>query len=154
MISKLLKDSIQDGVDLQPLFFRLTLHTTTAVLFGRTSDSLTSIGGEDEEVFADAFNAAQHELAQRGRLGDLYWLIGGSKFRNDCKTVHRYVDEIVHAALEDDKKRDKDKDGSSQYIFLAALMTRTKNPIELRDQLINVLLAGRDTTGCLLSWTL
>ena len=150
MLDSLHSLPVQEGVDLQPMFFRLTLNTTTDVLFGRASGTDTSINTEADK-FADAFNDAQHILARRGRLGDFYFLIGGAKFRKDCRTAHAYVDEIVNAALIDDQAG---KENSSKYIFLKALMNRTKDPKALRDQLINVLLAGRDTTACCLQWTL
>lgn len=149
MIESLLQTPTKDGLDMQPWFFRLTLNTTTDVLFGRTSDTSTYINNATDS-FANAFNDAQHTLARRARVGDLYWFIGGPKFRKDCGTVHRYIDEIVQAAL---AANDSNK-GSNQYIFLKALMDRTRNSRILRDQLINVLLAGRDTTACCLTWTL
>ena len=39
-------------------------------------------------------------------------------------------------------------------MFIDALIQETRNKKELRDQCLNVLLAGRDTTACCLSWTL
>ncbi|KAJ5988097.1 hypothetical protein N7481_003307 [Penicillium waksmanii] len=40
-----------------------------------------------------------------------------------------------------------------RYIFLDALLAETQDPIELCSQYLNILLAGRDTTAPLLSWT-
>ena len=139
-------------LDLQPLFFRLTLDTTLAVLFGQPLESLQTDGNSDEAAFAHAFDYAQHRLAVRGRLGDLYWLVGGRKFRESCKVVHKFVDGVVAKALANDEKQSVGDDGE-RYIFLQALISRTRDPVVLRDQLINILLAGRDTTACLLSWT-
>lgn len=67
-------------VDLQPLFFRLTFETTLFLLFGKHLPSLKSQGitGSESE-FAEAFNLGQNCLAQRGRLGELYWLPGGER---------------------------------------------------------------------------
>ena len=45
-------------------------------------------------------------------------------------------------------------DKSGGFVFLDALIAETKDPKVIRDQLVNILLAGRDTTACLLSWTL
>ena len=144
-----------DGtVDLQPLFFRLTFDTTTFLLFGKSMSALSSdyIAGQESD-FATAFNLAQDYLSHRGRLGDLYWLLNDQAFRNACKTCHRFVDRAVRDALEkhevDDEIREK-----SNYIFIDALIEETQDPKVLRDQCLNVLLAGRDTTACCLSWTL
>ena len=42
---------------------------------------------------------------------------------------------------------------SEHYIFVYAMAETTKDPIELRSRLLNVLLGGRDTSAALLSWT-
>ena len=39
-----------------------------------------------------------------------------------------------------------------RYVFLEELASQTRDPVELRAQLLNILLAGRDTTASLLSW--
>ena len=150
-------ESTKEGfVDLQPLFFLLTLDVTTAAVLGTSTNSLQDQGGKLGLAFANAFDTGQHYLAVRGRLGDLYWLFGGRKFRAACDFVHSFVDNIVADAL--NKKGggesfalEEDKDN---YLFIDALVSKTRDPRVIRDQLINVLLAGRDTTACLLSWTL
>lgn len=141
-------------VDLQPLFFRLTLDTSTYLLFGR---SVNSLGEQNPqaEAFGESFRLAQSGLSHRGRLGALYWLVGGRDFRNACKTVHSFVDGIIEDALaaEGSNKASK-SEAASDYVFLDALMKETRNPKILRDQLLNMLLAGRDTTASCLAWTL
>ena len=151
----MVKSMSDDGVlDLQPLFFRLTMNVTMSVLFGRQLDTLEAQSGRDEAAFARAFDYAQHKLAQRGRLGVLYWLINGPNFRRSCRTVHEFVDAIVAAALEESDCLPSPSGAEERYVFLRALISETRDPRVLRDQLVNVLLAGRDTTACLLSWTL
>ncbi len=44
------------------------------------------------------------------------------------------------------------EDKTQKYTFLEALASETRDPIELRSQLLNILLAGRDTTASLLGW--
>lgn len=77
-------------------------------------------------------------------------------FRAACDFVHSFVDNIVAVAL--DKKGGGESSGLEEekesYLFIDALIARTRDPRIIRDQLVNVLLAGRDTTACLLSWTL
>ncbi|KAL9120186.1 MAG: hypothetical protein Q9187_003265, partial [Circinaria calcarea] len=124
-----------------------------AVLFGRSLDSIQSQRGGDETSFAQAFDRAQHQLAKRGRLGDLYWLLDGISFRRSCKGVHDFVDKIVADALEESESQPFARYSTKRYVFLEELISRTRDPRVLRDQLINILLAGRDTTACLLSWT-
>ncbi len=129
---------------------------TTAAILGTSTNSLQDQGGKLGLAFANAFDTGQHYLAVRGRLGDLYWLFGGKKFRAACDFVHSFVDNIVADAL--NKKRVEPsselEEEKQNYLFIDALISRTRDPRVIRDQLVNVLLAGRDTTACLLSWTL
>ncbi|KAF2118617.1 cytochrome P450 [Lophiotrema nucula] len=145
---------IPDGqpVDLQPLFFRFTLETTTFLLFGKSIGALddryeTGVAGKESE-FAQAFTVSQDYLAERGRLGDLYWLIGGPKFWRACRTVHHFVDSMVQSRIGVKESVD------SKYVFIDALLEETQDVFTIRSQVLNILLAGRDTTACCLTWTL
>lgn len=143
-------------IDLQPLFFQFTFDTTTFLLFGKSMNSLQAISTESavparEAEFSEAFRISQDFLFRRGRLGDAYWLIGGKEFRKQCSIVHRFIDEAVQEALSADYRQDTAGDVHS---FLDALIRETRDPQVLRDQLLNVMLAGRDTTACCLTWTL
>lgn len=156
ILLKAAEPSNEGFVNLQPLFFLLTLDVTTAAVLGRSTNSLQDQGGKLGLAFANAFDTGQHYLAVRGRLGDLYWLFGGKNFRAACDFVHNFVDNIVAVAL--NKTGGGISSGTEQekenYLFIDALIARTRDPKVIRDQLVNVLLAGRDTTACLLSWTL
>jgi cytochrome P450 len=163
-VESLLRSIPKDGiVDLQPLFFRLTFDTTTFVLFGETMSSLqdSEVAGQESE-FAQAFNVSQEYLSHRGRLGPLYWLTNTPSFRKSCTTSHRFVDQAIQRAL-DSAFQDREPSGTEdrkstdgpkkRYVFIDALIEQTQNKKELRDQCLNVLLAGRDTTACFLTWT-
>ena len=138
-------------VDLQPLFFRLTLDTTTAYLFGQSVQSLKAPESAGEDTFAASFNLAQEYVAMRFRLQGLYWLVGGKGFRNACRCVHNFTDRIIDRNL---SLESKDTADDKHYIFLRTLGASIPNRDALRKQIINILVAGRDTTACLLSWTL
>lgn len=51
------------------------------------------------------------------------------------------------------KVEDEDEDTKKQYVFLYELAKQTRDRTELTDQLMSILLAGRDTTAGLLSLT-
>ena len=138
-------------VDLQPLFFRLTLDTTTAFLFGESVRSLITPEAVGEGTFATAFNTAQQWVTKRFRLLDLYWLIGGKEFQQACNDVHKFADQIIDRNLSEDRD---ESDQSGKYVFLDTVAKNTSDRTALRGQAINLLAAGRDTTACLLSWTL
>ncbi|KAK5138660.1 hypothetical protein LTR04_004310, partial [Oleoguttula sp. CCFEE 6159] len=153
--------------DLQVLFFRLTLDSATEFLFGESTDSqLINLpensaaekgnSNKDEAVFAYAFDKSQRYLARRFRFGENYWLINPQDFKDSNKLVHDFVDHFVQLALNRDLKKEKtaEEGGAKKkkYIFLDALAAQTRDPLELRSQLLNILLAGRDTTASLLAW--
>ena len=138
-------------VDLQPLFFRLTLDVTTAFLFGESIRSLKTPESAGEQTFAEAFNIAQEYVVKRYRLLDLYWLIGGKRFRDACSKVHHFADQIIDRNL---SLLSKDDEEEKKYVFLRTVAKNTHDRTALRGQIINILAAGRDTTACLLSWTL
>ena len=138
-------------VDLQPFFFQLTLDVTTAFLFGESVNSLRTPETAGESEFASAFNTAQDFIAKRMRLQDLYWLVGGRKFRKACDHVHRFADQVIDRNLSRDSTR---VEGQKRYVFLDFLAGNTPDRKALRSQIINILVAGRDTTACLISWTL
>jgi len=138
-------------VDLQPLFFRFTMDTATHFLFGQAVDSLET-GSPSEGAFAGAFNVAQECLARRIRLGNLYWLTGTQRLKKASKVVHDHVEDIIERAMNGAANNVESKEG--RYVFLEKLLEETKDKKALRDQLVNILIAGRDTTACLLSWAL
>jgi cytochrome P450 len=144
-------------VDLQSYFFRLTLDVSTEFLFGESVNSQlqllpghqSSKMGSVDSRLAQAFDTAQKGLTNRIRFGPLYWLHSPKEFRDSCKIVHDFVDHFVKLALS--KPQDREKDGE-KYIFLDALVAETRDPIELRCELLHILLAGRDTTAAHLGW--
>ncbi|RFU24502.1 hypothetical protein B7463_g11835, partial [Scytalidium lignicola] len=146
--------------DIQELFFRLTLDSATEFLFGETVNSLVSSNTTNSGVpvkstenvlgFEEAFNSSQEYLATRSRAQKLYWLINPPEFKKSNKVVHKLVDYYVSKALESTSKKvynEKNK----RYIFLDAVAQEIRDPKALRDQALNILLAGRDTTSALLS---
>ena len=147
---------IPDGkvVDFQPLFFRFTLDTTTYLLFGRNINTLGT-PTPLSEAFAESFRVAQDFLAQRARVGPLFWTIGGRKFRHACTTVHEFIDRTIQDALAEHSSDPASISKSRpNYGFLGILLHETQDPKALRDQLLNLLLAGRDTTACCLTWAM
>jgi cytochrome P450 len=65
--------------------------------------------------------------------------------------MHSFADEVIQEAI-DDLKSGK-QDPNRRYVFLHALLNQTQDPVALRSELLNILLAGRDTTAGLLANT-
>jgi cytochrome P450 len=82
------------------------------------------------------------------------------EFSQAVINARAYVDRFVQKAIDYRIALDSGNGGSQkpheldqQYVFLYELSKRTLNKTELTDQLLNILLAGRDTTASLLSIT-
>lgn len=138
-------------VDLQDLFFRLTMDSATEFLFGESTNSLApGTSTESSSRFAVAFNRSQERVgrAARGPWGSMLF---GPEFRGDVKYVHQFVDRYVQRGLEYRRNHDLEKNEGERYVFLHELVKKTDDPIQIRSELLNVLLAGRDTTASLLS---
>lgn len=144
--------TLGDVVDLQPLFFKLTLDTTTALLFGQSVHSLKARKNDDDDfsVFARSFDIAQGGLAKRFRLAPWHFFYSPTSFRKACSTVHDFVDNYIQGREE---KRNFETETKRTDNFVDQLAKESTNHKMLRDQLLNILLAGRDTTACCLSWT-
>ncbi|KAL8860674.1 MAG: hypothetical protein Q9178_003027 [Gyalolechia marmorata] len=142
--------SSEGVVDLQPAFFRFTLATTNALLFGERDSGLKD---EDHHGFARSFDYASMISAIRLRLADLEWAYKPKAFRRACEAVKKYAGHFVHEAL---KQRDVvgDQPKSESQALILDLYQELQNADLVRDQLVHVLIAGRDTTACLMSWTL
>ena len=157
-IQQLFKLIPRDGstVDLQELFFRLTIDSATEFLFGHSVNSLSSCQTESDTgvQFAKSFNYAQHECAQRFRMGPLMRFYKNATGDRHVQITHEFVDQFVDRAIEYRRTADLEKapeKQKGQYLFLHELAKATDDKRRLRDELLNVLLAGRDTTASLLS---
>lgn len=149
--------------DLQLLFFKFTVDSATEFLFGSSAESLSdeSIGEYPQERFEGqfeffrAFNRSQEICSSRAWLQQFYMLANifyYSEFRRCNKIVHNFANYYVDLALSmsDDELDKASEDG---YIFLYQLAKQTKNRKVLRDQALNIMIAGRDTTAGLMSFT-
>jgi cytochrome P450 len=137
-------------VDLQPHFFEYTLGTTTDLLFGEPHSSLPK---DDREALRDNFDYASLISAIRLRLADLAWIYTPLKFRKACTGVRDWASFFADKAL-DYMEKHGEQAASERYGFIVDLWKDTQDRELVRDQLLHVLIAGRDTTACLLSWTL
>ncbi|KAK0988782.1 hypothetical protein LTS01_009051 [Friedmanniomyces endolithicus] len=146
----------KDGseVDLSELFFRLTMDSATEFLLGESTESLTK-GSEDG--FADAFTRSQAYVVNMARWGGWAKLFPANKqWVQDKKFVHDFVDYYVRKALARrsemlQEQSNAEKPAGARYVFIDELVRQTTVPIRIRSELLNVLLAGRDTTASLLT---
>ncbi|KAI0383033.1 cytochrome P450 [Hypomontagnella monticulosa] len=136
-------------VDLKPFFFEFTLDTTTELLFGEPHSSLPK---EDRDALRDSFDYAAVGVGIRVRLADLAPLYNPAKFRRACGVVRDWATFFANKALKYKDEFGEEK-ASEKYSFIIDLWREMKDESLVRDQLLHILIAGRDSTAALLSWT-
>jgi cytochrome P450 len=144
-------------VDLQPLFLRFTLDSATEFLFNESTETL-SRPGKKERDFSDAFQLALDDIATTFRMGPLWKLRRtDAKVLKAYKVCRAYVDQFVDSAVvlkaQDGAvaSREDDTDVKQSTYFLKELAKSTSDKDKIRDELLNILIAGRDTATSLLS---
>ncbi|RCI17115.1 hypothetical protein L249_2593 [Ophiocordyceps polyrhachis-furcata BCC 54312] len=130
-------------VDLQSLFFRLTMDFAGDFLMG-ISENLSS-----EETFLQDYTTCSTEVVKRLRLGPLQHLrrLCPSTTLAAKRRVYRRVEEFIAEAL----SRTEHRARGGGRTLLAELAAVTVDGRLLRDQLLHMLVASRDTTASVLS---
>ncbi|OTB02331.1 hypothetical protein M426DRAFT_322763 [Hypoxylon sp. CI-4A] len=135
--------------DISELLFRFTLDVATDFLLGMDVQSLTT----PRQPFADAFNEVQRVQNILARAGPFRRFVPRKSFRRSLKVVNElcniYIDRALRLSPEELATKSKSDQG---YTFLHELASFTRDRKVLRDQVIGVLLAGRDTTAATLSF--
>ncbi|MCJ1330351.1 hypothetical protein MMC10_007034 [Thelotrema lepadinum] len=134
--------------DLQPMFYRLTLDTTIAMILGQPVESFEH---EIGDLFSKAFDRASLVTGTRVRLGDLFFLYRPKGFVKACETIKTYTYQFVSDALQ---REAESLDKSETTSFIAELRRDNQDLQLVRDQVLNILIAGRDTTAATLSYAL
>ncbi|KIY63685.1 cytochrome P450 monooxygenase pc-2 [Cylindrobasidium torrendii FP15055 ss-10] len=174
-----MKSRFREGyaLDFQEIIARFTMDAATDFLFGSCLNSLEDalpyphfVSGRPQSPtsqFADAFLKGQDVITERQRKGWSWPLYEMTKdaTAEHAKVVRDYVDPIIKAALgrkrsvvdgissqnttfADTEKGSIDDDES----LLDHLLKQTSDPTLVRDETINILLAGRDTTAATLTF--
>lgn len=150
-LDRLLSSLPRAGViDLQPHLLDFTLDVALRHLCGT---SMSKIPTHSWLEFARSFNLAQDFVGQRMRLPGVYWLISGRRCRQACTTAYGMVDQII-AKSSVAYRPGENVSRSSGGPLLHRLINAYQDRDVLRSHVMNILVASRDTTACLISWTL
>ncbi|TVY93856.1 Cytochrome P450 [Lachnellula willkommii] len=143
-------------VDLAPLFLNFTLDVATEFLYGRSvnsqsihNENVSNKGGGLDSGFSYHLDAGKSWLYTKGLFGRWNRLVHSPQLTKHCKEVHRFVDELVAGRLNGTTQSSAHSD---RFCLLNELAKSTQNPLELRNETLQILNAGRDTTGALLGW--
>ncbi|KAK1759016.1 oxidoreductase-like protein [Echria macrotheca] len=135
---------------------------------------LPGCGTPDRQNIGMHMDKGKAWIETRGALWKYRWLLPSWSFWKHCAAVHRYAEYFVrlrltlgesylshmgngaankgYTVLHDPVDSTEAKDTEGRFVLLHELAKRTQNPVELRDQTLNVLTAGRDTTASLMGW--
>lgn len=141
-------DASVKPVDVRNLFFRFALDASTHFLFGHSAGSLRN----ESTKFATAFDEVQRKQALAGRAGPLRHFLPMGSFWQGLKDMDQFIEPWISEALslsDEELKKESRRRGDT---FLHALACVTRDRKVIRDQLVSLLLAGRDTTSTTLSW--
>ncbi|KAJ7648628.1 cytochrome P450 monooxygenase pc-1 [Mycena polygramma] len=168
-VISLIRQRMTEGyaIDFQDLIGRFTMDSASEFLFNSCVHSLKANLPYSHNVafpppqsnapearaaikFTGAFSDAMIAISKREVLGRIWPLfeIFGDKTAAPMRIISEYLDPVIHAAME--KKRlagpqEKDDD-SEELSLLDDLLNTTSDPRVLKDEMLNMLLAGRDTT--------
>lgn len=81
------------------------------------------------------------------------WLIPKRKYTDGIKLIERFMDPYIQATLRlSPDELDKLSKSDKEFTFLHNIALLSRDPKLIRDQIMAVLLAGRDTTASTLAW--
>ncbi|KAL8911653.1 MAG: hypothetical protein Q9171_003213 [Xanthocarpia ochracea] len=144
----------RDGstVDLQPLFARLALDSSTEFLFGESAGSLSSNAVSTEmQSFLDSYNHGQMIIGRRFQLPHWNVLTWDRRFRSSCKAAQVFVDRHIDRArlkLSETTTREAD---AERFTLVYELLRRTKDVEDVRNQLLNIFLPAHEALGVALT---
>ncbi|EAU82482.2 cytochrome P450 monooxygenase pc-3 [Coprinopsis cinerea okayama7 len=170
------------AVDIQDLASRFTMDSATEFLFAKDVQSLaaglpyphdsplhasTSLAASTHPAnkFALAFDEAQRLTAIRSRMG-VNWPLAEfwrDRVKKEMVTINKFIDPILAAAVQ--RKRESggvvgekvgvggEREVKENESLLDHLVNYTDDEKVLRDETLNILLAGRDTTTNSITWS-
>ncbi|CAE6440604.1 unnamed protein product [Rhizoctonia solani] len=170
-ISKLLSrlaESNYPAVDFQDLAARFTLDSGTEFLFGRDAHSLDASlpypheePRDDSASFAAAFSRVQGHVMHRFGLAmfwpwmELFW----DRTSEDMEIINSYITPILRKKLEEDaanpnieSKPTNEGSQDAGETLLDHLVKFTQDESVIKDEIINILVAARDTTATTLTF--
>lgn len=80
------------------------------------------------------------------RLQSFYWLKSTRELKECIRILNDFTAKAMQEADENEKTEDK------KYDYLSILRSRSNDPNEIREHVLGLLAAGRDTTAALLGW--
>ncbi|KAG8996915.1 hypothetical protein FRB94_011016 [Tulasnella sp. JGI-2019a] len=164
-------------VDFQDIASRFTMDSATSFLFGKSVDSMATplrlpYGSKDNlakdsfassAYFPEAFQTVLRACAFRLTVGRAHWPLfefWDDEVKRHMEPIYSYIEPIVQRALDEGaangtlQGRDTEEGPEDHETLLDHLVSVTRDRNIIRGELLNILLAARDTTAHLITTVL
>jgi cytochrome P450 len=148
--SNMLRRIPTDGstVDIQQLLQDMTMDSSSDFLLGYSTNMLTDNPAPGADEFTKAFHLSSEECAKMSRINPLLFKLPHRTLDANVKIVRDFIRSYLRKAVADRKERvARGEPKKGGYVFLDELLDQGHSEEYLMDQLLSVMIAGRDTTA-------
>ncbi|KAK0190285.1 cytochrome P450 monooxygenase pc-3 [Armillaria mellea] len=168
-----IKARLEEGfpIDFQDVVARFTFDSATEFLFGKDVESISaglpypaesplanhpSFENHPSNLFFRAFSRGQELIASRVQGGGTWPLleIWKDSVKPHREAVNRFIQPMLAEALDNKSKGVKVESDEENVSLLDLLVRGTDDAKVIQDELVNILVAGRDTTSSLLTFAM
>ena len=144
-------------INLAPLFKTYAINLATRLLFDEPMSTLNPEFDSKPERFGDAARETNRGMEIRLRSGRLLPLLPRDHPFEAAKDIlHEYADAFVRKAVEYRKiweqgGAEQNEKGEDRYVFLRELAKESDDPLDLRNNMLGMLLVGSESTATMLT---
>ena len=138
----------KDGstVDLQPLFAKLALDSSSEFIFGTSLGLLSATPTNGAQTFWEDYSYAQRGVGRRLQLPRWSVFTRDKKFWDSCAATRTFVEKYVDEALSHHTEKE-----SERAVLAYGLSKIVPDRDEMRNQLLNVFVPAHDAIGVALT---
>jgi len=129
--------------DIQSVLLDMTMDSSTDFLLGSSTGLLTKASPEAQQFVKD-FEYASRESAKKARLGPILYHLPHRKLKEAVRGLREYVRFYLRKAS---AEKEKGVARERNYVFLDELLKANPPEDYTIDQILSILIAGRDTTA-------
>lgn len=131
-------------------FNRYMIDSATEYILGSSVGALLpGANGEEGRRFLKALLHGLEEAGQRNEAWQMTDIFARSAFKKSCRIINEVTDRYVQQALREAEKPDNERRAQTSLVAMWAAQTR--DALEVRNQVLNVLLAAFDATAIALT---
>lgn len=134
-------------VDLQELLLAMSMDSSTDFLLGYSTGLLTENPLPDTREFTRAFGEAALKSSMKALVGPFLFKLPDRELDRNVKKVRDFVRYYLREVATEKAGNPKYQDSERAYVFLDELLKQDAPEEFVVDQILSVLIAGRDTTA-------